>query len=57
MLIYSTKYKQYRENLEDLWSATKDAGLEANSEKFMCYHTERVNPSRQSVQYTHNVQV
>jgi hypothetical protein len=40
MSIYSTKLTYYKENLEDLWSATEDAGLEANSGRLMCHHIE-----------------
>jgi len=40
MLIYSTKLKYCKENLEDLRSATDESGLEANSGKFMCHHIE-----------------
>lgn len=57
MLIYSTKLKYYKENLEDLWSAIEDAGLEANSGKFVCHHIEKVNSSWQNVRYTYNMQV
>jgi hypothetical protein len=57
MSIYSTKLKYYKENLEDLLSATEDAGLEANSGKFMCHHIERVNPSWQNIRYTYNILV
>ena len=53
MLIYSTKLKYYRENLEDLRPAIEDSGLEANSGKFMCWESQPF----MAVRYTYNMQV